>query len=124
MIKWDRFGLAFTSWARVLFDSSVLLKYLNVAGREVDNSLEEYFNGFVTCFLKQDGKTLHDELELIEGMKFDRGYISPYFINAAKGIFFGPVIGFYFILGVCCKSAQKRKLHRNSNNGVLACFGC
>ncbi len=33
----------------------------------------------------KDGKTLHDEMEVIEGMKFDRGYISPYFINTAKG---------------------------------------
>merc|ERR1712002_462304 len=33
----------------------------------------------------KDGKTLTDELEVIEGMKFDRGYISPYFINSAKG---------------------------------------
>ncbi|XP_032813274.1 60 kDa heat shock protein, mitochondrial [Petromyzon marinus] len=33
----------------------------------------------------KDGKTLHDELEIIEGLKFDRGYISPYFINSAKG---------------------------------------
>lgn len=33
----------------------------------------------------KDGKTLHDELEVIEGMKFERGYISPYFINSSKG---------------------------------------
>lgn len=33
----------------------------------------------------KDGKTLHDEMEVIEGMKFDRGYISPYFINSPKG---------------------------------------
>ena len=32
----------------------------------------------------QDGRTLHDELETVEGMKFDRGYISPYFVNDPK----------------------------------------
>lgn len=37
--------------------------------------------------LLQDGKTLKDELEVIEGLKFDRGYISPYFINSSKGKF-------------------------------------
>ena len=39
-------------------------------------------NGVITV---KDGKTLNDELEVIEGMKFDRGYISPYFINSSKG---------------------------------------
>lgn len=33
----------------------------------------------------KDGKTLEDELEIIEGLKFDRGYISPYFMNVQKG---------------------------------------
>jgi chaperonin GroEL len=41
-------------------------------------------NGVITV---KDGKKLDDELELIEGLKFDRGYVSPYFINSAKGLF-------------------------------------
>ncbi|KAF0993178.1 hypothetical protein HZS_826 [Henneguya salminicola] len=39
-------------------------------------------NGVITV---KDGKTLIDELEIIEGFKFDRGYVSPYFINMIKG---------------------------------------
>src|SRR4249920_4023533 len=30
----------------------------------------------------EDGKSLNNELELVEGMQFDRGYLSPYFINS------------------------------------------
>lgn len=29
----------------------------------------------------EDGKSLHNELDVVEGLQFDRGYLSPYFVN-------------------------------------------
>jgi hypothetical protein len=51
--------------------------------------LNIYVMHFVICWditfeLFQDGKTLDNELEVVEGMKLDRGYISPYFITNQK----------------------------------------
>jgi hypothetical protein len=43
--------------------------------------------------LLQDGKTLSNELEVVEGMKLDRGYISPYFITDQKT---QKCVSFYF----------------------------
>uniref|UniRef100_A0AC35U351 Heat shock protein 60 n=1 Tax=Rhabditophanes sp. KR3021 TaxID=114890 RepID=A0AC35U351_9BILA len=52
-------------------------------GQLISEAMKKVGNkGVITV---KDGKTLVDELELIEGMKFDRGYISPYFMNTPKG---------------------------------------
>jgi len=53
-----------------------------VIGRLISDAMERVGKeGVITV---QDGKTIEDELEVVEGMKFDRGYISPYFISDPK----------------------------------------
>src|SRR5689334_5011494 len=46
----------------------------------------------------EDGKSLNNELDVVEGMQFDRGYLSPYFINDADkqlAVLEDPYILFY-----------------------------
>jgi chaperonin GroEL len=38
-------------------------------------------NGAITV---EEGKTLNHEIQVVEGLKFDRGYMSPYFVNNNK----------------------------------------
>ena len=51
-------------------------------GRLLSDAMERVGKeGVITV---QDGKTMENELEVVEGMKFDRGFISPYFITDPK----------------------------------------
>ena len=53
-----------------------------VIGKLIATAMEKVGkDGVITV---QDGKTLSDELEVVEGMKFDRGFISPYFMTDTK----------------------------------------
>lgn len=51
-------------------------------GNMLANAMEKVGKeGVITI---KEGKTLEDELQVTEGMRFDRGYISPYFITDPK----------------------------------------
>ena len=53
-----------------------------VIGKLIATAMEKVGKeGVITV---QDGNTLADELEVVEGMKFDRGFISPYFMTDTK----------------------------------------
>ncbi len=56
--------------------------------REIGNLLADAMekvgkDGVVTV---DEGKSLHTELEFVEGMQFDRGYLSPYFVTDMGGM--------------------------------------
>ncbi|MCA1379019.1 chaperonin GroEL [Bradyrhizobium yuanmingense] len=51
-------------------------------GRFLADAMQKVGNeGVITV---EEAKSLHTELEVVEGMQFDRGYISPYFVTNAE----------------------------------------
>jgi chaperonin GroEL len=51
-------------------------------GAMIAEAMEKVGNeGVITV---EEAKSLHSELEVVEGMQFDRGYISPYFVTNAE----------------------------------------
>ncbi|CAL2258253.1 unnamed protein product [Prunus armeniaca] len=70
---------------------SILVQFLGVLKSGFTCALQEQLLQKINCW-EYDGKTLENELEVVKGMKLDRGYISSYFItnqNNQKCVSFG-----------------------------------
>lgn len=54
--------------------------------KELGNLIADLFEkvGVTGAITVEEGKTLHHEIEFVEGLKFDRGYMSPYFVTNQK----------------------------------------
>jgi chaperonin GroEL len=54
--------------------------------REIGNLLADLYEkvGIHGTITIQEGKTLHHETEFVDGMRFDRGFVSPYFVTDDK----------------------------------------
>ena len=66
----------------------------------------------------EDGKSLENELDVVEGMQFDRGYLSPYLINSGR-----------LALATCSKTGNKSRmllifLSNNNTNGLSKAAIC
>lgn len=78
-----------TEQATMIDDPSAIRNVATIAANgdaKIGDMITEAFervgkDGTITV---ADGKTLEHELEVVEGMKFDRGYISPYFMTDPK----------------------------------------
>ena len=51
----------------------------NTIGKLIADAMERV--GTTGVITVEDGKSLQDQLEVVEGMQFDRGYLSPYFVT-------------------------------------------
>ena len=72
-----------TTTAKIAQVATISTNYIKHVGNLIGQAMEKV--GKECAITIKEGHTVEDEIEIAKGMRFDRGFITPYFVTDMKG---------------------------------------